>query len=107
MLVHRHADADATVLRELHAGMEEEGVPTREVVLPHGSPDAVAMAHAAATDSRLEVGIGVDAAGAVAVHHGKLPARRAVLVVGAGAGPVELRRAGRTAGRVVKGLPLG
>jgi hypothetical protein len=128
VLVHRHPDAPAAVLREVCAGAEEEGVPTRVVDVPGRGRDrgglaaAVALAHAAALDSRLDVGIGIsgggdggddggsdggsDGGGAVAVHHAKLPADAPVTTTAPGAVLPDWRAAGRTAARVVKGLPL-
>ena len=106
VLVYRHPGAPAPVLREVCAGVEEEGVPTDVVDVP-GPDDATALAHAAAGESRLGVGIGLDAAGAAAVHHGTLPERTPVATTPAGALPSEWRRVGRTAARVVKHLPLG
>jgi hypothetical protein len=115
VLVYRHPDAPPAALREVCAGAEEEGVPT--VVAPVGEApagsdaaaggDATALAHAAALASRLDVGIGLDAGGMAVVHHAKLPARSPAATTGPGAAPPDWRRAGRTAARVVKGLPLG
>ncbi|MBW0106507.1 PduH protein, partial [Pseudonocardia sp. KRD-291] len=56
--------------------------------------------------SALEVGIGVDADGAVAVHHASLPGSAPVALLRPGAPAAELRIAGRTAARIVKCLPL-
>nr|WP_208383112.1 glycerol dehydratase reactivase beta/small subunit family protein [Modestobacter marinus] len=106
VLVHRPPGAPAAVLREVRAGAEEEGVPTDVVDVPGRPADAVGLAHAAARASQLEVGIGVDDDGAVAVHHGKLPAHGPAATTGRDAGPGDWRRAGRVAARIVKGLPL-
>jgi hypothetical protein len=108
MLVYRHPAAPVPVLREICAGAEEEGVPTEVVDAPGGvdTADATALAHAAARESRLDVGIGVDAAGAAAVHHGKLPADRPPATIGPASTPPDWRRAGRIGARVVKSLPL-
>jgi propanediol dehydratase-reactivating factor small subunit len=104
VVVVRHAGAPAGVLREVRAGAEEEGVPTR---VDDGRPaDVVALAHAAALDSPLEVGVGIDPAGGVAVHHAALPADRPALTVAPGAGPPQWRRAGAVAARIVTGLPI-
>ena len=105
VLVYRHPDAPAPVLRQVCAGAEEEGVPT-DVVDVRSPDDATALAHAAAGESRLGVGIGLDAAGAAAVHHGTLPERTPVATTPAQAPPSDWRRAGRIAARVVKHLPL-
>jgi Dehydratase medium subunit len=105
VLVHRQPGAPPAVLREVCAGVEEEGVPTELVQVADGG-DATALAHAAAQESRLDVGIGLDAAGATAVHHGKLPERSPAATTGPSAAAADHRRAGRIAARVVKGLPL-
>ncbi|WP_433285550.1 glycerol dehydratase reactivase beta/small subunit family protein [Pseudonocardia sp. CA-142604] len=109
VVVLRPAEAGAQVLREVCAGIEEEGVPTR-VVMPSGDTDAdietVLLAHAAAQESRLDVGVALGV-GAVVVHHAKLPERSPAQVVPAEAGTVGWRGAGRAAARIVKGLPYG
>ena len=107
VVVLRLAEAGAQVLREVCAGIEEEGVPTR-VVVPSGDSDTdgetVLLAHEAAEESRLDVGValGVEA---VVVHHAKLPERSPAQVVPAEAGTAGWRGAGRSAARIVKGLP--
>ena len=106
VLVYRNPGAPAPVLRQVRAGVEEEGVPTDVVDVP-GPDEAPALAHAAAEESRLGVGIGLDSSGAAAVHHGTLPERTPVDTTPAGAFPSDWRRVGRTAARVVKHLPLG
>jgi hypothetical protein len=106
VLVHRQRGAPPEVLREVCAGVEEEGVPVEVVDAPDGLT-ATALAHAAAQASRLEVGIGVDAAGATAVHHGKPPLDRPPATGGADATPADRRWIGRIGARVVKNLPLG
>jgi hypothetical protein len=112
VLVRHHPDAGARALREVCAGAEEEGVPTRVLVADAGAcvvsevPEAPVLAHCAALDSRLDVGIGLDGRGQVSVHHAKLPEGSPVRTLPAGAGPADWRWAGRTAARIVKGLPL-
>ncbi|SCX55400.1 Dehydratase medium subunit [Klenkia marina] len=103
LVLEHEPGAPAEVLREVAAGAEEEGVPLRS--RPGSAYGAVQLAHAAARDSRLSVGVGVTAEGAVAVHHAQLPADHPALEVVGGAA-VDWRRAGRVAARVVTGLPL-
>jgi hypothetical protein len=113
VVVLRPAEAGAKVLREVCAGIEEEGVPTR-VVMPSGDSDTdrdtdsetVLLAHEAAQESRLDVGValGVEV---VVVHHAKLPERSPAQVVATEAGIAGWRGAGRSAARIVKGLPFG
>ncbi|MCE0765207.1 glycerol dehydratase reactivase beta/small subunit family protein [Pseudonocardia kujensis] len=104
-IVLRHTGyVDPAVLREVCAGAEEEGVPTR--VEQVRDTDLLALAHAAALESSLETGIGIDGSGAVAVHHASLPADEPVQRVEAGSPRPDLRIAGRTAARIVKVLPL-
>ncbi len=104
LVLAHHPDAPPAVLREVSAGAEEEGVPLRARSTAGGT--AVELAHAAARASRLSVGVGVAADGAVAVHHAQLPADHPALEVADGDAP-DWRRAGRVAARVVTGLPLG
>lgn len=104
-IVLRHTGSpDPVVLREVCAGAEEEGVPTR--VEQVRDADVLALAHAAALESPLETGIGIDGAGGVAVHHASLPQDDPVHQVEAGSPRPDLRIAGRTAARIVKVLPL-
>jgi hypothetical protein len=105
-VVVRHAGGHPEVLRQVCAGLEEEGVPA--LVEPAtGAPGCEALAHTAARASPLETGIGIDATGAVAVHHAALPRSAPVRVAPAGAEAAEHRRAGGTAARVVTVQPLG
>ncbi|MDN5913618.1 MAG: glycerol dehydratase reactivase beta/small subunit family protein [Pseudonocardia sp.] len=92
----------AGVLREVAAGIEEEGVPYD---LRSGSgADPVALAHTAAHASPLDVGVGVSARG-ISVHHAKLPADRPVAHAREATHAVG-RRMGHDAARIVTGLPL-
>lgn len=110
VVVAAHPDAPPAVAREVHAGAEEQGVPTASVVGPGDTGDtgdtggAAAAARAAAARSRLEVGVGIGADGTVAVAHALVAG--AVLTTPVGAGPDAHRRAGADAARIVTGLPL-
>jgi hypothetical protein len=96
-------------VRELTAGMEEEGVPYRvedggggDVVEPHAVLGAVELAFAAAQASGLDVGVGVDAEGNVCVHHARLPPAMPALT-----GPAsQARTIGHNAARLVVGVPF-
>ncbi|KAA9159774.1 hypothetical protein FPZ12_019275 [Amycolatopsis acidicola] len=87
-------------LREILAGLEEEGVPAEVSSYPGG--DAVVLAFAAALASPLDVGIGVGDTGTVCVHHAKLPQDEPALTGPAG----EARRLGHNAARLVTRIPL-
>ncbi|GAA1313039.1 hypothetical protein Psi02_68780 [Planotetraspora silvatica] len=87
-------------LRELGAGMEEEGVPFRTGDGTGGS--AVELAFAAAQASDLDVGVGMDAAGNVCVHHAKLPPDMPALTGRA----ADARTMGHNAARLVVGIPF-
>lgn len=106
-------------VRELLAGLEEEGVPVRLAGPADASADpdtgagggaghegasatAVDLAHAAARASPLDVGVGVDAEGRVCVHHAKRPADRPVVTTDT----TRARWCGHNAARLVVGLPL-
>jgi phosphoribosylcarboxyaminoimidazole (NCAIR) mutase len=87
-------------LREVIAGLEEEGVPWR--LEPAGEGTTAELAFGAARASTLGVGLGVDAEGAVSVHHAKLPAARPVATGSVG----QARVLGHNAARLVVGIPF-
>ena len=86
--------------RELDAGMEEEGVPRRIVVAPDAP--AVSLAHDAAQASNLDVGVGMDRAGNISVHHAKLPPEKPAL----SGSRRTARLLGHNAARLVSGKPF-
>ena len=92
----------ASALREVLAGIEEEGVP--HVVQPGGSADAAELAIRAAAESPLQVGVGVGAAGDVSVCHAKL--EQPIFELPAAAAPGQLRTLGHNSARIVAGLPV-
>ncbi|WP_037322914.1 glycerol dehydratase reactivase beta/small subunit family protein [Amycolatopsis thermoflava] len=97
-VVLRCLDAKSPVLREIRAGLEEEGVPL--VVEEVSGGDALVLGYAAACLSSLDVGIGV--ADEVCVHHAKRPAGSPALT-----GPLSRARVlGHNAARMVVGIPL-
>jgi hypothetical protein len=100
---HRGEAAPEGALREICAGITEEGVPHRVTDFADAA-DLTALAHAAARTSPLEVGVGVDASG-VCVHHAKLPADRPV-ARSTTVDAATSRRMGHDAARIVTGLPL-
>lgn len=92
-------------LREIEAGMEEEGVPYRvedSRVGGGAGGGARELAFAAAQMSGLGVGVGVDAAGNICVHHAKLPPD-APAVAGTAS---DARVMGHNAARLVVGVPF-
>jgi hypothetical protein len=91
------------LLREICAGIEEEGVPFE--VLRADSGTAGNLAEEAARRSPLEVGVGLDRSGVISVHHSKLPAGKPV---SRNENPTRqaARRAGHDAARIVTGVPL-
>jgi hypothetical protein len=100
------ADAPASVVRELCAGAEEQGVPIDVLPSSGAGRSLSSLAHSAAGRSRLEVGVAVDRSGAVVVHHATLPPECAVHELGPGAAPVHVRRAGQLAARLCTRMPL-
>jgi hypothetical protein len=128
VLLHHPDLGNRHCLREITAGMEEEGVPCRiesvsrpaenESYRAEGGPyraenglcptgnaadgGARGLAFAAAQASNLDVGIGVDAAGYICVHHAKLPPD-APAVAGP---PSSARTMGHNAARLVVGIPF-
>lgn len=92
----------AAKLREVQAGMEEEGVPGAWFV---GAGDACSLACRGAAESPLGVGVGIGAE-ALSVHYHKLPADKPLFALPAGDGPSAWRRLGCNAARLVKGTPF-
>ncbi|MDT8899682.1 glycerol dehydratase reactivase beta/small subunit family protein [Anaeroselena agilis] len=88
-------------LREVQAGIEEEGVPSSWSV---GAGDAASLACRGAAESPLGVGVGIGAE-AISVHYHKLPADKPLFVLPAGE-PGTWRRLGSNAARMVKGTPF-
>ncbi len=105
VLVVVHDDAPPGVLREVCAGAEEQGIPTAILAKGSADPGADAAGRHAAVESRLEVGVGIGADGAVVVRHALVP--DAVVGLAGGAPAAQVRRAGADAARIVAGLPLG
>lgn len=105
VLVAGEPDPGAAPLRQLLAGIEEEGVPYE--VVPATSTSAGALAADAALRSTLAVGVGVADDGTVAVTHRTLSADQPIVELGARVDDEVVRSAGRSAARVVVGLPLG
>ncbi|PZG23500.1 glycerol dehydratase reactivase beta/small subunit family protein [Nonomuraea aridisoli] len=126
VVLHHPGPRSRRCLGDVTAGLEEEGVPFRiEQAEETGGPDraeqaeeggpdrveeawrareggARELAFAAAQASELDVGVGVDAAGDVCVHHAKLPPHAPVA-----AGPARGARVmGHNAGRLVAGIPF-
>jgi len=95
------AVVDSPLVREILAGLEEEGVPVGVATTDEAGP-AITLAHAAARSSALDVGVGVDTTGTVCVHHAKLPPESAA-VSGTAA---QARVLGHNAARLVTGIPF-
>lgn len=90
-------------LRELKAGMEEEGVPCS--LVSSASADAVTLAYMGAQRSSLGVGIGVSP-DALCVHYHKLPERQPLFILEGESSLAAWRTLGYNAARLVKGLPF-
>jgi hypothetical protein len=100
--------ADASLLRWVEIGAEEEGVPTRQV--PGEANDLASLAYQAAQSSRLNIGVGISAQ-AVALHEVHMPVVQPVLVFkfSQAAGPQApqlCRLMGANAARMVVRRPL-
>ncbi|MDR1790973.1 MAG: glycerol dehydratase reactivase beta/small subunit family protein [Propionibacteriaceae bacterium] len=97
------ADSDSRVkLSEVLYGIEEEGVPYRVV---EATGDAGTIAHQAAVESRLGVGVGA-ASGRVAVTTEKLVAAAPYISINLNASRAVDRAVGANAARLVKRIPL-
>ncbi|MDF2569452.1 MAG: dehydratase medium subunit [Sporomusa sp.] len=97
-----HEDCEAK-LREIQAGMEEEGVPCS--LLTGEEMDAIALAYRGAHASPLGVGVGISPLG-MCIHYQKLPERQPLFLLDSEDNLAEWRRFGYNAARLVKGLPF-
>jgi len=93
------------LLQYLAEGIEEEGVPCH-MVAQTTQLDAIKLSAQAALDSSLEVGIGWDAQGDIAIHHRRLPDDAPLFQAHWPYQPETLRLLGSHAARLVKGLPF-
>lgn len=96
-------DASPQLLCQIQHGLEEEGIPWETDTKNTG--DAVVLSWEAATASRLEVGVGLDAQ-TLALHFSKLPQNEPLFRIPARSGAELVRALGSNAGRLVKKLPL-
>jgi hypothetical protein len=86
-------------------GLEEEGIPFKINEVSGGS--MTGFAKEAADSSPLRVGIGIGGSGEVVLHHHDLPAGSPLFRLSTKPwDPVQLRRMGTNAARLVKGQPL-
>ncbi len=90
-------------LREVQAGLEEEGIPWRVTAGDCG--EFVALGHQGAQESQLGVGIGIDASG-MCIHYQKLPQAEPLFCLLEGGAKAAWRRIGYNAARLVKGIPF-
>ena len=93
-------------LKKLSEGIEEEGVPYQFVVWSKQGDNATQIACQAAHASLLEVGIGMDGQGNLALHYRKLPDHEPLFVLAPPYSNEELRCFGSHAARLIKGLPF-
>jgi hypothetical protein len=102
-------EADESLYKWISIGAEEEGIPCRleSADETNGNTDSATLAHAAAQNSRLDVGVGL-VSGQVAVHERHMPAERPVIIseVEEDHARQVCRSAGANAARLVIGTPL-
>ena len=101
--------ADESLYKWIAVGAEEEGIPCRldPANETDDETDVASLAHAAAQNSRLDVGVGIDS-GQVAVHERHMPVERPVIIseVEEDHASQVCRSAGANAARLVIGTPL-
>lgn len=101
-----------SLIEHVEHGIEEEGVPwvvqraeDNDSDSNHQRHDSTAIAHQAASDSGLKIGIGVSEAGELALHHARLAADHPLFSV-TDATTLEARTIGTNAARLAKRMPL-
>ncbi|GAB6179576.1 hypothetical protein JCM14036_08950 [Desulfotomaculum defluvii] len=96
-------EGSETKLREIQAGIEEEGVPY--LLQKSEQSDRVDLAYQGANASQLGVGIGISPTG-ICIHYHKLPEDQPLFSLDGDGTPEEWRYFGYNAARLVKGLPF-
>jgi len=91
-------------LQAAMSGLEEEGVPYE--VTTGEETDCVDLSYRAAEESVLEVGIGIDGAGGLAVHYRKLPADSPLFRVDYLRRGDMVRNMAANAARLIRGIPF-
>lgn len=89
-------------IREVQAGIEEEGLPY--ALLIGEQNDAAALAWQGAAASQLGVGLGIGKG--ICIHFHKLPQAEPLFISEEAANPAVWRQYGYNAARLVKGLPF-
>lgn len=90
-------------LREVRAGMEEEGIPCS--IFQDNTADAITLAYQAACSSPLGVGMGIGA-DSMCIHYYKLPEREPLFLLNEVGKEHHWRHFGYNAARLVKGIPF-
>ena len=91
-------------LREVQAGLEEEGIPF--ALKKSADSDPVRLAHQGAQESALGVGIGIGGPWGICIHYSRLPENAPLFLLTDEAGPEMWRCFGYNAARLVKGTPF-
>lgn len=97
-----HSGSDKK-LREVRAGMEEEGIPC--TVSQGNVADVIALAYEAARASQLGVGMGIAEKG-VCIHYYKLLEKEPLFLLAEEGTALQWRHFGYNAARLVKGIPF-
>lgn len=90
-------------IRQVKAGMEEEGIPYSLVASKKAA--AVEMAYQGACESQLGVGIGMSV-DSLCIHYAKLPCDQPLFILSGPGSAMEWRCFGYNAARLVKGIPF-
>ncbi|HWR29040.1 MAG TPA: glycerol dehydratase reactivase beta/small subunit family protein [Negativicutes bacterium] len=90
-------------IREVQAGMEEEGIPY--MVMPGEDRDVIALSNQAACASKLGVGVGIGPEG-LSIQTDKLPAKEPLFLLTNPGTLADWRNFGYNAARLVKGIPF-
>ncbi len=92
------------VLLDIISGVEEESIPL-EVEIKE-IDDGMLLAYEAALQSNLQVGIGIDSKGIVAVHYTSLDKETPLFKVDYNIESKKIRAIGSNSARLVKGIPF-
>ncbi len=92
------------ILSDVTSGVEEESIPFDIQVKE--TDDGVLLAYEGATESSLQVGIGIDSKGIIAVHYTTLDKNTPLFKIDYNFERDKIRKIGSNSARLVKGVPF-
>lgn len=103
VIAYLDGERNRKLLKEIKAGIEEEGVPYNSIVAKGDTQHPACLAYQSAKSSLLDVGVGIEEGIALTIK--QLPKDKTLYYIQQPS-MKQARRIGNNAGRYVKGLPF-